>query len=147
MLVLGRFDHFTEEGSRWRCTATRVLSNTSVPRLLFFRLSLHQTVFPLQCSRKNSNKSLKSIKPPRLVDEGSQASPSTLQYPGLSHQCNKVFLAGGLYLRSDPTTQRSELPPSTESILSVGQLTITSSPGLRSRLLVEVIMMPPLIDM
>ena len=25
------------------------------------------------------------------MDEGSTASPSTLQYPGLSHQCNKVF--------------------------------------------------------
>ena len=41
-------------------------------------------------------------------------------------------------MRSDPTIQRSELPPSTESILSVGQLTITSSPGMRSRLLLEV---------
>ena len=138
MLVLGGFNHFTEEGSRCSRIATRV-SNTSEPRLLFFRLSLRPTVFPSQCSRKNSNKPLKSIKPPRLVDEGSQASPSTLQYPGLSHQCNKVFLAGGLILRSDPTPQGSELPPSTESILSKGQLTITSSPGMRSRLLIEVI--------
>ena len=52
MLVLGGFNHFTEKGSRWPRSKKKV-SNISEHRSLSFPLSLHRTVFPLQCSGKN----------------------------------------------------------------------------------------------